>query len=237
MKSMRAKFGIEPLDDVLLNGGIPKGNIVLIVGQETAGKTILSWQFVYNGVKKFREKSLFVSLEGRKKEIIEYLSSFYNRRISESKSLQIIGTDKINEFLLKNDMLSSPIEGLIILLNEVFSKFKPDRLVIDDIYFLFPLIEKTSIQKEMFRLYLFLKSKEITTIITTMRYWDRSRLTMFCEDNCCDGTIELEMAERSIGLRRYILVHKMRGTAHLRKKMPYEIADGGIMIYYDKEMY
>ncbi|MEB3825270.1 MAG: KaiC domain-containing protein, partial [Desulfurococcales archaeon] len=46
----RVKTGIPGLDE-LLYGGIPKRNVVLVSGGPGTGKTIMSQQYIFNGLK------------------------------------------------------------------------------------------------------------------------------------------------------------------------------------------
>lgn len=57
-----AETGIPGLDRMLDNRGIPSGYSVSIIGAPGAGKTTLSMQFLYNGVKMFGERGIYVSL-------------------------------------------------------------------------------------------------------------------------------------------------------------------------------
>ncbi|RLI24651.1 MAG: hypothetical protein DRO52_05275, partial [Candidatus Hecatellales archaeon] len=57
-----ARTGIDGLDE-LLGGGIPRGRCILVIGGPGTGKTILGAQFIYNGVKKYGEKGIIVTLE------------------------------------------------------------------------------------------------------------------------------------------------------------------------------
>ena len=67
----RVTSGIDGLD-VMVNGGFPKGRIILIRGPPGMGKTILCGQFLYNGARN-HEKGLFVSLEETKDQLIREL--------------------------------------------------------------------------------------------------------------------------------------------------------------------
>ncbi len=57
----RVKTGVPGFDD-LVEGGIPKGYNVLLVGQPGAGKTIFGLQYLVNGAN-LGEKGLYVSLD------------------------------------------------------------------------------------------------------------------------------------------------------------------------------
>jgi len=57
----RVKTGIPGLDEIL-NGGIPKRNIVLLSGGPGTGKSIFSYQYLWNGLQ-MGEPGIFVALE------------------------------------------------------------------------------------------------------------------------------------------------------------------------------
>ena len=58
----RTKSGIPGLD-ALMGGGFPKGNLVVLSGDPGSGKTVLCWQFLYEGITKFGENGVYISLE------------------------------------------------------------------------------------------------------------------------------------------------------------------------------
>jgi len=57
----RISTGIKGLDD-MLGGGLPSGRCILVCGGPGSGKTILSVQFLYNGVTEYNETGLYVAL-------------------------------------------------------------------------------------------------------------------------------------------------------------------------------
>jgi KaiC/GvpD/RAD55 family RecA-like ATPase len=58
----RAPSGIPGLDE-LLGGGFPQGRTIMVIGEPGSGKTILSSQFLINGMEAFGENGAFVSLK------------------------------------------------------------------------------------------------------------------------------------------------------------------------------
>ncbi|MFH1246916.1 MAG: ATPase domain-containing protein, partial [Candidatus Micrarchaeota archaeon] len=48
------KTGLKGLDE-MLNGGFPKGRSILVSGACGTGKTILSMQYIYNGIMNYAE--------------------------------------------------------------------------------------------------------------------------------------------------------------------------------------
>ena len=55
----RIKTGIPGLDD-LMDGGIPKGSMILVSGPAGTLKTMISSQFIYRGAKEFDEAGVYV---------------------------------------------------------------------------------------------------------------------------------------------------------------------------------
>lgn len=53
----RVKSGIPGLDE-MLNGGIPKGRVILVVGGPGTGKTIFCTRFLINGIQQYGEPGL-----------------------------------------------------------------------------------------------------------------------------------------------------------------------------------
>ncbi|MEK6984613.1 MAG: ATPase domain-containing protein [Nanoarchaeota archaeon] len=56
----RFRTGISELDSVL-DGGFPKGSVVLVSGSSGTGKTILALEWLFHGVNKFNENGVYVT--------------------------------------------------------------------------------------------------------------------------------------------------------------------------------
>src|SRR5437879_7849009 len=65
----RTPTGIPGLDEIL-GGGFPRGRAILLVGGPGTGKTILTSQFLINGIKIYGENAAFVSLDETKTPFI-----------------------------------------------------------------------------------------------------------------------------------------------------------------------
>src|SRR5487761_833910 len=75
MKSEHVPTGIQGLDD-LLAGGYPRGRVILITGGPGSGKTLMAMQFLVNGVERFDERGVFVSLEESKYHLASEMANF-----------------------------------------------------------------------------------------------------------------------------------------------------------------
>ncbi|HEY4657097.1 MAG TPA: ATPase domain-containing protein, partial [Candidatus Bathyarchaeia archaeon] len=71
----RTPTGIPGLDK-LLTGGLPRGRIILLSGGPGTGKTILSSQFLLNGILDYEENGVYVSLDENKQHVYEEMLDF-----------------------------------------------------------------------------------------------------------------------------------------------------------------
>ena len=58
----RVPTGINGLD-TLIEGGFPRGDVILVAGGSGSGKTIFSTQFIYNGASQYGEKGVYATFE------------------------------------------------------------------------------------------------------------------------------------------------------------------------------
>jgi circadian clock protein KaiC len=66
---------IEGFDDIS-HGGLPRGRTTLVSGTSGTGKTLLSMQFLYNGITTFDEPGIFVTFEEAPSDIVKNALSF-----------------------------------------------------------------------------------------------------------------------------------------------------------------
>src|SRR5438477_2486083 len=67
--------GVTGLDSIL-NGGIPRGNVIVVEGPAGSGKTTLGLEFIYRGAAEFGEPGLIVLFEVSPLKIIRDAAQF-----------------------------------------------------------------------------------------------------------------------------------------------------------------
>ena len=73
--SRKVVSGIPGLDE-LVDGGLPEGRVILVIGGPGTGKTILCGQFLHNGIYNGQENGIFVSLDESKEHFYSEMLQF-----------------------------------------------------------------------------------------------------------------------------------------------------------------
>ncbi|RLC68387.1 MAG: circadian clock protein KaiC, partial [Chloroflexi bacterium] len=60
----------------MLNGGLPKGRTILLLGGPGSGKTTLGVQFLMKGFQEHGEKGVFLSFDETKEHLFNEMGSF-----------------------------------------------------------------------------------------------------------------------------------------------------------------
>ena len=244
------KTGIDGLDE-MFEEGIPKGWPIIITGGPGSCKSILSAQFICEGIEKHNESGILVLFEEpfaqvaytMKKiniDLIKYLEQKKLLIIDASPSPTRLDSDLP---VLVWDYLASVMgtEKRGLNLNEFYSlltdcirEFKPDRLVIDSISALKLYTPSKEFKFELARLFKFLFDYRITAFITAERP-DSEDLPI--EYYLANGIIVTHYAKRASERFRALEIIKMRGVKHQTKMVPMDISDTGLTIFPEEKVF
>ena len=241
--------GIQGLDE-LLNGGIPNGRVVLIVGGPGSGKTTLASQFLYKGITDYNENGIFVSIDEGKEHYYSEMSSFnwdFAQAEKDGKFAFLDATKMSRAAMLRERMnletkslrgkqlqIDKLIEKIEALIDEIDAK----RVVIDTLATLFhrfpdPIERRVAI----IDLIESLSELKITTLITT----ELGRLSLdrevTVEEYQSHGVIMMQTLFSSGTTSRALQVVKMRGTKTNSNLVPYRIDSSGIEIFPDLTLF
>ena len=226
--------GIEGLDKIL-NGGVPKGNTVLVTGACGTGKTTLSVEFLINGAKQGK-KGVFISVTESREKLLENLTTydFFDMGAVDKGDIQFI---EFNDVLEKCGITGSEIKNenipeLIKTIVDFVTDNGASRLVVDSLTgILFHLKDQDSVRKFMFDLSKLLGGSRITSLlISEISPESNSYSTHGVEDAIADGIIMLGNIHQRGYLLRTLHVVKMRGTVHSRAKYVMDLSSYGIII-------
>ncbi|MFQ5910198.1 MAG: RAD55 family ATPase [Thermoplasmata archaeon] len=230
----RCITGIEGLDNAL-DGGIPRGNTILVTGSCGTGKTTLSMEFLVHGALD-DETCLFVSVtEASAKmltNIIPY-DFFEESLIKKGKLIFVdmpvvyerLGLDKL-EFTLEE------VDVLVRAIADIVTEMDVKRLVIDSITSVcYRLRTQEKIRSFILKIGATLSSLGCTSILISEISPAEQRYSLFgVEEAIADGIILMGNLERRGDLLRTLQIVKMRGTQHSRTKYVLDLTSAGVLL-------
>ena len=208
---IRLKTGIPGLDP-LIQGGLQKGDFILLLGDLGTGKTIFSSQFVYNSAKLFDEKAVFATFEEDTKSLKRNLLRFG----MDFDALEKAGKIKVLDLeALEGRGMGSNIESLLKALDDLGAR----RLVVDSLTaFMSGTEEKFDYSFLMHLVYKTLKREGVTTLMTVSRPQGVPLAEAGVEEFVADGIFELKnYISRDVEIKTQFIIRKLRGTEHSRK--------------------
>ncbi len=238
----RTPTGVPGLDEIL-SGGFPRGRVVLLVGGPGTGKTILTSQFLLNGIKMYGENGAFVSLDETKAHFFREMALFGWKfeELEKGKKFAFInasplrhmpGEVKVGRTSIgrKDFSILSLIEGIKTHTELINAK----RVVVDPVTSLiFQYPEMTERRTAVLDLVEALVKTGATCLLTTeLRAFspgvDRP---VQLEEYLAHGVIILSNAKVGKTYNRVLQVEKMRETPIDMQPRPYKISQNGIEVF------
>lgn len=162
----KSKTGIAGLDEITM-GGIPAGRPTLICGGPGCGKSLFCIEFLVNGATSFNEPGVLLTFEEKTEEIIQNVASlgFDLVKMQKEKKIKL---DYVH--ILRREIEETgeyDLDGLFIRLQHAIDSIGAKRVVLDTIENLFSgLTNEGILRAELRRLFLWLKDKGVTAMIT-----------------------------------------------------------------------
>jgi len=222
------KTGIEELD-TMLDGGIPVGSTVLVVGSSGSGKTTLCMQYLINGAN-LGERGVFFTITEPLFKLTKNMEGFgfYDKKLIESGMVNLIDLRIISERLgLDTEKYSvEDAAALLDILRDIADELNVKRLIIDSITALcYRLQTKEMIRDFIFKLGSSLAAMKCTTFLTSEVPPMKFQYSQYgIEEFISDGIIYLGDYKRKGDLLRTFQLVKMRGSAHSRTKKMMDIS-------------
>jgi circadian clock protein KaiC len=237
----RTPTGIPGLDEIL-GGGLPQGRVVMVLGEPGAGKTILCSQYLANGISKFGESGLFVSMEEGKSHYWREMSAFgWDLEAAEtSGKFSFVDASPIRtipgEVRIGKLTIGKQDFSLVSLLEVVRNSAKAigaQRIVVDPLSTLiFQYPDESQRRKALLDLVEALAETGATCMLSSelRRVGLKGRMVQI-EEYLVHGVILMQTLPAGRTMERIIQVEKMRETAIDRQPRPYRITEAGIEVY------
>jgi KaiC/GvpD/RAD55 family RecA-like ATPase len=219
MISERVPTGIGGLDQVI-EGGIPRGSLVILGGSPGSGKTTFAAEFLCKGVD-LGEAGIYVSFSENKAVFVHNVSRQLGRNCEDFISKAML---KFLDFAtVREEGISAIFESI---LDEV-AEAKAKRLVIDS-YSAMSLSFKDKIDARIVThtvLGKIVRNMGCTTLLISEVPADEEVGASF-EEFVADGVIRLRTSELDRGLLRLLEIVKLRGTELLERKIVFTLKGG-----------
>lgn len=208
--------------DTILDGGVLRGGIYIILGTPGAGKTILGNQLCFNHASR-GGRALYVTLlaetHGRMLGHVGQLGFF-------DESLIPDGVSYLSAFRI---LETEGLKGLADALRREIRAREVDLLVLDGLV----SAEETAgtpreFKKFIHELQILADLADCTMMLLTSAAADPTFAS--AEHTMVDGLIELQTRLRGRRSERDLLVHKMRGSGFLRGVHSFQVTDDGIVV-------
>ena len=225
--------------DKILNGGIPRRNIVLLAGGPGTGKSIFDQQFLYDGLLK-GENGIFVALEEHPVQVRVNMAQFgweVKPFEAEGKFAVVdpftggIGeAAKRERFVVKTP---DDVQNLVDVVRMAIKEVGAERVVIDSVTTLYitkPMIARNVVMQ----IKKVLSGLGSTSILVSQVSVTERGFGGPGVEHAADGIIRLDLDEINGSLHRSLIVWKMRGTSHSMHRHPFDITDKGIIVHPQK---
>jgi len=219
----RLSTGIPELD-VMMAGGIPEGDSIMVAGASGTGKSILCTQFIAEGLRQ-GEAAIIAVFEERPAEYITRASSFgLDLRTPQHK-------DKLEIIYLRP--LDLTVDEALHEIVSAVERLGAKRLVIDSLAGFERALApdfREDFEESLYRMFVSLTGIGVTILSTLMleESFVKPPSSNYAISFLTDDIIRLRYVEIDGHLRKILMVVKMRGGQHSKEIREYEITDMGL---------
>ncbi len=209
----RIKTYVEGFD-TKLNGGIPKGHIVLIAGTPGTMKSSLAFYMLYHNALQNNVKAVYVTLEQGRESLLEHMS---NLGMDTSKIADMISVVDLGLIRKNLDRLGQEtwLQIFKMYAQNLKENLNYEILVLDSLPVLEMLASFDEPRDDLFHFFEWLRHLGITTFLITEIKRSSEDFGEYGEDFLADGIIHLKMEQvDEVNIQRRIRCVKMRKTNH-----------------------
>jgi len=225
----KTQTGITGFDEITF-GGLPQGRPTLVCGSAGCGKTLFGLEFLVRGARDFDEPGVCMTFEERPEDLTQNVAAlgFDLQGLVHKKKL-VIDHVQLERSLIE-EAGEYDLEGLFVRLNHAIDSIGAKRVLLDTVEALFAgLSNEAILRAELRRLFLWLKEKGVTAVITGEK--GSGTLTRHgLEEYVSDCVVVLDHRINNAISTRRLRVVKYRGSTHGSNEYPFLIDQDGFSV-------
>ncbi len=207
----RIKTYIQGLDEQM-DGGVPKGHVVLMSGMPGTMKSSVAFNILWNNAKEEDKKGLYVSLEQGRESLIEHMGGLGMPHDEVEDQLNIVDMGYLRMNMDTSAEQQSWMKIFKMYAENLHVSNEYELLVADSLPVLELLAEVGNRRAELFHFFGWLRELGVTTFLIAEASEDRN--VVHDEDFLADGIIRLRKEQQGYDVSRQIVIDKMRSTKH-----------------------
>ena len=222
----RLPTGVQGFDE-LIQGGIPRGFFVAVVGEPGTGKTIFCIHFIAEGIRE-GDKNIYVTTEESRESIVRQAAQFGFDFESAIENGKLVIIDALmggrDDPWSLHELTPEALVEKVIEAKKYLGRGRA-RLVVDSMS-AFWLDKPAMARKYSYYVKRVLYRWDFTALLVAQYAVTTSLGFGFGVEHVADGIIRFRKAVVGGTLRRYVIVEKMRQTQHDLRMHEIEILDG-----------
>jgi circadian clock protein KaiC len=220
----RTTTGVAGLD-LVLNGGLEPGAVVVVAGAPGTGKTILAQQMCFANGTAERKCVFYTTVSEPHTKLVRHLEQF------TFFDPQALGT-RVEHIHLGDFLRPARQEGLVPLVSEIVRKTlaeEPAIVVVDSAKMLRDFADERELRAALYDLTG--RIAQTGTVLLLVGEYTPEELRGGIEFSLADGIIQLEYEAREPVDRRWLRVAKMRGGSYRSGKHTFRIDSEGVEVF------
>jgi len=219
--------------DERIEGGIPKGHIVLVCGEAGSMKSSFAMNLLYNYVKETDGKAIYISLEQNKESLTRHMQKLGMDLEALKENLAIIDLGwlrkELKEVTAEEDI--NWFEALQFQIRKYQEHADYSLMVIDSMEALYVIANMENPRNMLFHFFEGLRDMNLTSfLIAEMEPDKRLFGSHGVESFLADGIVHLNMERTGRSVGRFISVVKMREVKHATDYFPLLVDSNGFKI-------
>lgn len=223
----RVKTYIHNFDEYI-QGGIPKGHVILISGTPGTMKSSLCYSILYNNAKHHGTRSVYMTLEQSKENLLQQINLMGMNDPAVQEKVYVLDLATIRKNVTEMMAKGSWLQVFKMYAETVKKDLGYDLLVLDSLDVLEMAAQLNNDRRnDLFYLFMWLRGLNVTSFLISETSPDQIFNSRFEEGYLADGVISLKL--QNIGeadVQRRIRAVKLRSTNHKTGYFSLMFSDG-----------